>query len=144
MWIVLPEYSSKYTNFAYDTNFYECSKSYDDVTKKLGIRIEKLRDWYYKNNLKYASHHTKQGKKTQGNSTKESSKSKILLGVTADRNFSFDTRNTDLRRKTSQKIYALSRAASYMTFDKKRTLLNILITSQLNYCPKVWMCHSGV
>ena len=87
MWIVLPEYSSKYTNFAYDTNFYECSKSYDDVTKKLGIRIEKLRDWYYKNNLKYASHHTKQWKKTQGNSTKESSKSKILLGVTADRNF---------------------------------------------------------
>ena len=29
-----------------------------------------------------------------------------------------------------------------MSFDKKRILLKTFITSQFNYCPLVWMCHS--
>ena len=29
-----------------------------------------------------------------------------------------------------------------MSFDKKRILLKAFITSQFNYCPLVWMCHS--
>ena len=29
-----------------------------------------------------------------------------------------------------------------MSFDKRRILLKTFITSQFNYCPLVWMCHS--
>ena len=72
----------------------------------------------------------------------ESSNSEKLLGVTIDNKLSFDDHITILCRKTSQKLHALSRVASYMSFDKKRILLKTFITSQFNYCPLVWMCHS--
>ena len=72
----------------------------------------------------------------------ESSSSQKLLGVTIDNKLSFDDHITTLCRKTSQKLHALSRVASYMSFDKKTILLKIFITSQFNYCPLVWMCHS--
>ena len=72
----------------------------------------------------------------------ESSNSEKLLGVTIDSKLSFDNHITTLCRKTSQKLHALSRVASCMSFDKKRILLKTFITSQLNFCPLVWMCHS--
>ena len=72
----------------------------------------------------------------------ESSNSEKLLGVTIDSKLSFDDHITILCCKTSQKLHALSRVASYMSFDKKRILLKTCITSQFNYCPLVWMCHS--
>ena len=49
----------------------------------------------------------------------ESSNSEKLLGVTIDRKLSFDDYITNLCRKTSQKLHALSRVASYTSFDKK-------------------------
>ena len=49
----------------------------------------------------------------------ESSSSEKLLGVTIDNKLSFDDHITTLCRKTSQKLHALSRVASYMSFDKK-------------------------
>ena len=70
----------------------------------------------------------------------ESSNSEKLLGVTIDSKLSFDDHITILCRKTSQKLHALSRVASYMSFDKKRILLKTFITSQFNYCPLMWMC----
>ena len=45
------------------------------------------------------------------------------------------------RSTASQKIHALFTVASYITFDKKRTLLNKVIIYQFNYCPLVWMRH---
>ena len=72
----------------------------------------------------------------------ESSNSEKLLSVTIDSKLSSDDHITILCRKTSQKLHALSRVASFMSFDKKRILLKTFITSQFNYCPLVWMCHS--
>ena len=50
----------------------------------------------------------------------ESSNSEKLLGVTIDSKLSFDDHITILCRKTSQKLHALSRVASYMSFGKKK------------------------
>ena len=33
---------------------------------------------------------------------------------------------------------------NYLSQHKKRILFKTFITSQLNYCPLVWMCHSRV
>ena len=48
--------------------------------------------------------------------------------------------------RQQSKIYAagqaLTKVASYLSFDKKRILLKIFVTSQFNYCPLVWMCYS--
>ena len=52
-------------------------------------------------------------------STIESSNSEKLLGVTIDSKLSFDDHITNLCRKTSQKLHALSRVANYLNFDKK-------------------------
>ena len=70
----------------------------------------------------------------------ESSNSEKLLGVTIDTKLSFDDHITILCCKTIQKLHALSRVASYMSFDKKRILLKTFSTSQFNYCPLVWKC----
>ena len=59
----------------------------------------------------------------------ESSNSEKLLGVTIDSKLSFDDRITILCRKISQKLHALSRVASHMSFNKKRILLKTFITS---------------
>ena len=72
----------------------------------------------------------------------EYSYSEILLGVTIDIKLPFDDHFTNICSKTSQKLHALSRVASYMSFDKKRILLKTYITSQFNYCPSVYLCHS--
>ena len=53
----------------------------------------------------------------------------------------FDDHITNLGRKASQKLHALSRVASYVSFDKKR-ILKTFIASQFNYCLLVLLCQS--
>ena len=72
----------------------------------------------------------------------ESSNSEKLFGVTIDSKLSSDDHITILCRKTSQKLHALSKVASYMSFDKKKIVLGTFITSQFSYCSLVWICHS--
>ena len=42
-----------------------------------------------------------------------------------------------------EKLHALARVASYMDLSKKRMLMNAFFYSQFNYCPLIWVCHSG-
>ena len=131
----MPEHSTEFTNFAGDTTPYECDKNYDAVICKLEDKIEKLFNWFQCNNFK-----TNASKyylflsplKPVTIKIKESaidiSYSENLLGVTIDSKFSFGA-----RYHKSLLLHALSRVASYMSFDKKR-FLKTLITSQLNYC----------
>ena len=44
--------------------------------------------------------------------------------------------------KTNQKLHALTRVSKYMSLQKRRILMKSFITSQFNYCPVIWMCHS--
>ena len=47
-----------------------------------------------------------------------------------------------MSKKAGQKLNALSRIASCMTFDQRRLILNSFITSDSPYCPIVWKFHS--
>ena len=49
----------------------------------------------------------------------ESSNSEKLLGVTIDSKLAFDDHITNLCYKTSQKLHALCRVPSHISFDKK-------------------------
>ena len=42
----------------------------------------------------------------------------------------------------NHKLSALTRIAKHLTIDKRKTLLNLFITAQFNYCLLLWMCHS--
>ena len=149
MWLFLYEYNSEFSNFADDTTPYECGENYDEVINKLEDTIEKLFNWFKYNKVKanastclfFLLPHKPVTIKIKGSAI-ESSKSEDLLGVTIDSKLSFDDHITILCCKTSQKRHALSRVASHMSFHKKRILLKLFITSQFNYFPLVWMCHS--
>ena len=77
-----------------------------------------------------------------GNFGVTNSKSEKLLGVKFDHKLSFNDHISELCKKASRKIHALSRVASYMNISKRRILTNAFFKSQFNCCPIVWMCHS--
>ena len=62
--------------------------------------------------------------------------------VKFDQRLTFDNYVSDLSQKPNRKINALARIAPYMNLSKKRLLMNALFTSQFNYCPFLWKCHS--
>ena len=74
----------------------------------------------------------------------KSSNSQNFLGVTIDSNFTFEKHINNLCRKSSQKLHALSKISHYLSPNKKGILFKTFVTSQLNYCPLVWMCHSTI
>ena len=44
--------------------------------------------------------------------------------------------------KAGRKISALARVTLFMGLSKRKLLMNTFFTSQLSYCPLIWMCHS--
>ena len=79
---------------------------------------------------------------TIGNETVRNSKYEKLLGVKVDHELNFNEHVSSLCKKASQKLKALSRIASCMTFDQRRLILNSFIVSHFSYFPIVWMFHS--
>ena len=65
-----------------------------------------------------------------------------LLGITIDNKLDFNDHVSNLCKKASQKVHALTRIASYMSTEKLRVLMKAFIESQFNYCPLVWMFHN--
>ena len=72
-----------------------------------------------------------------GNEAVSNSKYEKLLGVKIDHEFNFNEHVVSLCKKASEKLTALSRIASCMTFDQRRSILNSFITSHFSYCPIV-------
>ena len=77
-----------------------------------------------------------------GNYNIANSKCEKLLGINFDHNLNFDKHLSELCKKASRKINALSRITPYMNVSKKRILMNAFFKSQFSYCPLIWMCHS--
>ena len=65
-----------------------------------------------------------------------------LLGVTIDTNLNFICHLENILKKGSKKVHALARITSYLSIPKRKLLMNSFFTSQFNYCPLTWMCHS--
>ena len=61
-----------------------------------------------------------------------------------DSELNFDQHISSICSKASKKLHALGRIASFMSFNKHRTLMKAFIESQFNYCPLIWMFHSRV
>ena len=58
-----------------------------------------------------------------------------LLGVKIDVNLNFNDHIADLCKNTSKKISALARVAPFLSFDKRKLLINALFfTSHFSYC----------
>ena len=143
--------SSDIANYADDTTPYECAPYYDKLKGNLELTIYKILDWFKYNNFKanatkchfFLSPYQSATINIDGSIIK-SNNSQNLLGVTIDSNFTFEEHIINLCRKSSQKLHALPRISHYLSQSKKRILLKTFVTSQFNYCPLVWMCHSRI
>ena len=72
----------------------------------------------------------------------DSSKTKVLLGITIDHELKFDDHVNYLCKKASLKLNALACIARFMNVSKKRIIMRSFIESQFRYCPLIWMLHS--
>ena len=64
-----------------------------------------------------------------------------LLGVTIDKNLTFNHHISNICSKAGQKLTALSRLSRLMTFDKRKLLMKSFIEAQFAYSPLTWMFH---
>ena len=136
-------------SYADDNTQYVVADNIDGVIKSLEETSEILFKWFNDNlmrinadkcHLLVSTNNTVKIK--IGNFDITNSKSEKLLGVKFDHKLSFDDHISELCKKASRKIHALSRVASYMNISKRRILMNAFFKSQFSYCPLVWMCHS--
>ena len=66
-----------------------------------------------------------------------------LLGVTIESELKFENHITKLLcLKVSKILNALCHTSSYMSLEKRRTLMKAFVEPQFNYCPLLWMLHS--
>ena len=69
-------------------------------------------------------------------------KYKKILSITIDNNINFKSDISELCKKASQKISALSTLPSYLHDSEKKIIFNSIIKWQFSYCPLVWMLCS--
>ena len=77
-----------------------------------------------------------------GNEAVSNSKYEKFLEVKVDHELYFNEHVSSFCKKANQKLNALSRIASCMTFDQRRLMLNVFITSHFSYCLIAWMFDS--
>ena len=62
-----------------------------------------------------------------------------LSGIIIDRNLKFDEYVVAQCKKAGRKIKALARVFTYLSLERRRTLMKAFIESQFAYCPLIWM-----
>ena len=73
----------------------------------------------------------------------QNSDNERLLGVIVDANLNFNCQLENILKTASTKVHMLARITPYMSFPKRKLLMNSFFTSQFNYCLLTWMCHSS-
>ena len=137
-------------NYADNNTPYCTGLKISDVLIKLESAAKTLLQWFKDNRMKanpgkfhlLINNSKKSFQIKIGNETASNSKYEKLLGIKVDHELNFNEHVSWLCKKASQKVNALSRIASYMTFDQRRLILNSFITSHFSYCAIVWMFHS--
>ena len=67
-----------------------------------------------------------------------------LLDIALDSKLFFEDHINSLCKKASQKLKNcyVARIAPYMCLEKRKTVMKAFLTSQIGYCPLVWMFHN--
>ena len=135
--------------YADDNTPYATEKDLQDVFSKLEKSSDILLKWFKENFLKanpdkfHILLSTKNDLSLKLNEvTISNSNCEKLLGIKIDNGLTFESHVETLCKKASQKLNALSRIASSLKFDQRKTIMNAFITSQFSYAPVIWMFHS--
>ena len=138
-----------FTSYADDNTPYSSGETPEHVVESLKDSSNKLFEWFENNHMKANSDKCHLLMRTKVPVSIEVDKDVIkntncekLLGVKIDSDLSFSSHLEAILKKASQKTHVLARITPYMSFNKKKMLMNSFFMSQFNYCPLVWMCHS--
>ena len=72
----------------------------------------------------------------------KSSKEVEVSGIKIDNSLNLNNHLKSICRKAGQKLNALLRISSNLSMKQKNLLYKLMIKSQFNYCPLVWMLCS--
>ena len=136
------------SNYADDNTLYTFGDNLKKNKDNLRSRFDALHQWFYENYTVLNAgkcHFMCLGNNTENetflfhNILMENSKEQKTLGVTIDNKLNFKSQISELCKKASQKVAALSRLCSCLHSSEKKLIFNSMITSQFSYCPLVWM-----
>ena len=142
--------NSAIANYADDNSPFSCNADVESVIEQLTTDSKTLLEWVKNNGLKANpdKFHLLLNE-TDKNYSIEIENFKIfnrncekLLGISIDNTLSFDDHVSDLCRKASQKLHALSRISHFMNMKQRKIIMKSFVHSQFGYCPLVWMFHS--
>ena len=136
--------NTEVTNYADDTTPFTTGKNTHKVIEELEEIAGIIFQWFENNGMKAnpeKSHFLHNGDDELGiticNEFIKGSKREKLLGINLDHQMSFDEHVNQLCNKASQKISALNRIASLMTFEQRKLIMNAFIVSLLLLSPGV-------
>ena len=136
-------------SYADDNTPYCTGSDSNEVKSKLERASVKVFKWFYDNAMKanidkchFLSSLSADSNIKIEESVIKNSNSQKLLGITIDRNLSFNEHVSKLCKKASLKISALSRIFPHIDICKRKILMKAYFSSQFGYCPLVWMNHS--
>ena len=125
-------YDIPVANYADDNTPYCTGLKIPDALIKLENAVETLLQWFEDNRMKanpdkhyLLINNTKENFQIKiGNETVSNSKYEKLLGVKIDHELNFNEHVSSLCKKACQRLNAVSRRASCMTFNQRRLILN--------------------
>ena len=135
-------------NFADDTTLNSLNKSLEELLYNLEYDTLSAIIWFANNFMKLNKdkcHFLISGNLNEhlfvkvGDELIWESAEQKLLGVTIDKNLSFNSHLLKLCNNVGRKVTALARIAKLLPFNKRKLILNTFIDSQFSYCPLVWM-----
>ena len=130
--------NSSLSNYADDNTLYIFGDNLKKIKDNLRNSFDTVHQWFYENYMvlnagKYhficLGNNTKNETFLFHNILMENSKEKKILGVIIDNKLNFKSHVSELCKKPSQKIAALSRLSSYLHSSEKKVIFNTIIKS---------------
>ena len=141
---------SNLTNYADDNTPYAISSNVNDLIENLVNDTSTLIEWFNNNYFKMnadkchllITNHEEDVSVVIDGEIIKGEKSVKLLGINIDNKLDFNNHVSNLCKKVSLKLHALTRISRFMSTDQLRIVMKAFVESQFGYCPLVWMFHS--
>ena len=132
----------KIATYADGCSPYQFSGSINDVISKLENDSVTLIKWYENNYLQPNPDKWHLLLNVAREDLTVSVGNKWVPNTSCENKLNFEMHVTKLCKKAGQKLHALARVSNYMSFNQNILIFNAFISSQFNYCPLLWLCHS--
>ena len=140
-------------NYADDTTLHGCDENLEVLVERLECAANIAVIWFKHNHMKLnpdKCHLLVCGYKHEcllanmGGAPVIESYEENFLGISIDRDLTFENYVNNLCRNAGKKLNALSRQCKILPFYKRKTMMNAFFDSLFAYCPLVWMFHSRI